>query len=452
MCSCPPFECMCNKSRPAFKSYLPAYDMFKESLQPPAPFTQINITNAYPSGTGPSLDLFLHGGGDNGRPARRGCGMGMVESPRLLPNPVAFGQGARSFPALNVRSPLATAGGEQGFCDSPQYRLRDNSCIDNAVSSLGGTEMRVLRDTNLLQHRPSELLPQARFPGESVGDGAPPPPPQPLLLEDRFSASSSSTTAGFLSSSAETLFGSLSRMDDLYSMPGLKTEPLDSQDSFPCASQSQSPEAGGSQQGSSLLKPPAPDGTRPVGPTDEDSLFANSSCAKGGTPSLSSPQLLGSQTPDSLLDTSHADACGLLSSSHTPTTPTQFGKKFEELRPVPQRQFPGDHGPRSAFDLLHNTIFFRDDLPNPGASATRMREPSTSVIPYGQQYAGTSTPQMHMRTDTQMATCPASNDSSGSWYGRCPTECFQHTQATQSYSNLYKQACNHSINITLTYN
>ena len=45
MCSCPPFECTCSKSR-SYKGFLPTCDIFNDSFQSPACVTQININNS----------------------------------------------------------------------------------------------------------------------------------------------------------------------------------------------------------------------------------------------------------------------------------------------------------------------------------------------------------------------------------------------------------------------
>ncbi|KAK6179563.1 hypothetical protein SNE40_011891 [Patella caerulea] len=58
LCSCPPFECACGTNR-RYKDFLPTCDMFKDTFQPPAAITQINISNNY--NPQPTLDFTIHG-------------------------------------------------------------------------------------------------------------------------------------------------------------------------------------------------------------------------------------------------------------------------------------------------------------------------------------------------------------------------------------------------------
>ena len=463
LCSCPPFECTCNKSRPGYKSLLPPYDMLKDSLPPPPSFTQINITNNYPPPTGgPSLDLFLRGS-NTGVPPRQGYGM--MDNPRLLGPAVSVGQGAASGSPVNAR---AAAGGEASAFDVPSCRQRvpthpDSSMCAATLGHAAGLGDGRPRAATPLAHR-SEL-PPGRFLCEQQGSES-----ESLLLGDRLLSGGS--TSHFLSPSTEALFGGPSRMEELCTVPpGVKTEPQDTHSAF--RPDSRPLAATDSSASTSAMGDPAMDISRHLTPPagcGGETMFSGGSGGGGvGGPGPSSlPHLLASRSPDSMLDVPDSDAAftAMTSPVHghaQVATPTLQDKRFEELRPVQHKLFPGQQGPRTAFDVLHNPVFFRDDMHHPGLSSSsasslsslsRPRENTLAGNFFGQQEAiAAPHAPMPMRSDAPVTQHPGVSEVGSPWYGRCPSDCFQRPpQGSQPYPGMYKQACNHSINITLTYN
>ena len=423
--------------------------MLKEPLLPPPPFTQINITNAYaPPAGGPSLDLFLRGSNTNNPPRQN---YGMMDNPRLFGPAVSVGQGM-------VRMP---AGSEASAFDVPSCRQRVPGHLDSsmcaATSGSGGgvVDARPRALSPPLSHR-HDLSP--RFLCEQQGSES-----EPSLLGERLSGaptstSTSTSTSTFLTPSTEALFGGPSRMEELCTAPGVKTEPQDAARNAFCAD-SRSLVGADSASSARSAMGTALDISRHLSSSvgcGGEALFGGG----GGAGPSSLTHLLTAHSPDSVLDVPDSDAAySVLPSpvhSHAQApTPTLPDKRFEELRPVQQKLFPGQQAPRTAFDVLHNPAFFRDDAHHPGLpSSSRPRENTLAGLNlFGQQEAITGPHgPVPMRSEPPMAQHPGVGEAGSPWYGRCTSDCFQRPQGSQPYSNMYKQACNHSINITLTYN
>lgn len=426
LCSCPPFECTCNKSRPSYKSFLPTYDLFKEPLQTVGPFTQINITNAYPIGPGPSLDLFLHGA-DSSRQSR-GCNFSMGDNKRLMTPAVSISQANLPFSQIN---PRASASPEVSGFENVQYQPRD-TFTQNAMVADGEHSS---RDVTPMQQR-LELSPH--FLGEqSSSDGAPP------LLGDRL-AGGPCATSGFLSASTEALFGGLPRVDDVYTVPRLKSEPQDLQHSF-CGENRQHDIT--ISQCDSLQSQTT--NQRHVSHSGEENIVLTNSCRKVTVSSVANSQVLGLHTTERTVNSSsHSNSFGDVSPTNPGQGHGQFDKKFEELRPVRQRE----QHPRTAYDILHNPLYYRDDPTMHASNYTRTKELSSGGLTHAQQYTGSTSGLMHMRNDNQVTSNQMGGENGSPLYGRCQSDCLQRSQSSQPYTNLFKQPCNHSINITLTYN
>ncbi|KAL8606368.1 hypothetical protein ACOMHN_020522 [Nucella lapillus] len=477
LCSCPPFECTCSKSRPAYKSFLPPFNMMQDPLPPhpppPPPITQINITNAYPSPhPGSSLDLFLRGSGSNVvAPApRHSYGDGSNIPPRFAGPAMSVGQGVVNLSPVSLRMP---AGQDSNTHPDPaQCRQRVPGFWDTPLSSsggwggAGGGDCRPARDTtaSFLPHPPHHHSSPVPPPYSSFV-GEPPqanPDAESALLGDRLAAASS--TSSFLSSSTEALFGGPSRMEELCTAPPVKTEPRDPSSAF-CAD---------NRQGN-VVDPSTPstvmDSSLAIHRQLNPSSAADTTPLPGGCnpepPSLSH-FLTTSRSPTSVLELTDSDVYNVIPPSpavHTPahpiptptTTPTLSDKRFEELRPVQHKQIGNQQAPRTALEVLQNPTFFREDQVHSGQSLSKPRDFPATGSACGQPEAVSpsshSAPLPGGAVTNQHA---ALGDSLGApWYGRCPSDCYQRPQpSSQPYSNVYKQqACNgHSINITLTYN
>ena len=246
-------------------------------------------------------------------------------------------------------------------------------------------------------------------------------------------------------------------MEELCTAPGVKTEPQDAHSPF-CAENR--PLVTDSASSTSAVDPTLDIGrhlTPSVGGPGE-TMFPGGGGGGGSGPS-SMPHLLTSRCSDSVLDAPDSDVAysAMASPAHSHAqapTPTIQDKRFEELRPVQHKLFPGQQAPRTAFDVLHNPVFFRDDMHHAGLpSSSRPRENTLMGNFFGQQDAiAAPHAPMPMRSDPPMTQHPGVGEVGSPWYGRCPGDCFQRPQGSQPYPGMYKQACNHSINITLTYN
>ena len=491
LCSCPPFECTCDKSRAAYKPFLPPYGMMhgdplahSHPPPPPPPITQINITNAYPPHPGgSSLDLFLRGPHSTsavppymGATDSAGCSSNI--SPRLLGPSVSVGQGTVSVstPAAGVVRVPSGSGSADVFDPSQRVPSLAESHPAHTPHSWGSGEP-----------RPRVVSTASTPPSSSHGQNLSPPAftdqqaEEPELVEERLAGQSATTppsSSTFLSPSTEALFEGPSRMEELCTAPEVKTEPLSSLctetrslaiGAVPCSSSSAVLDPslelarqmthvgegivhGGSRETPHFLtsRSPTASGLGSMSAPESDSSMA--AAAYSSHVMTSSPILHPHQHP--LPQPQHPQG-------HTPTLQD---KRFEELRPVQQRQFPGQAAPKTAFDVLHHPGYFRDDPAIPGFSPSRLRtDPLGSLL--GPQ-DGNATGVSHGSAmiprsggggvgDLQPGVVGTGEMAGSSWYGRpgCPSDCYQRVQGSNPYtSGVYKQACNHSINITLTYN
>ncbi|XP_071118333.1 uncharacterized protein [Haliotis cracherodii] len=136
------------------------------------------------------------------------------------------------------------------------------------------------------------------------------------------------------------------------------------------------------------------------------------------------------------------------SDSHEATGSSSPPRRLEELKPVQQKSHPNE-APKTAFDVLQNS-FAHSNSKDTDIPWIRFREPpsfassSSSTPGYGN-----GNYRQLPKTDTQNANIHGNDGISR--LPRYHSDYLQH-QSNQSYQNIKQQLCNHSINITLTYN
>ncbi|KAL8582135.1 hypothetical protein ACOMHN_004054 [Nucella lapillus] len=435
LCSCPPFECTCIKSRSAYKSFRSSHDPGKDSFPPPLPITQINITNAYPPQTGgrPCLDLFFRGSTPSMAPRPA---YSMLDGSRFLNSSLSAGHGM-----VNIRGPSGSAVSAFGV---PSCRQRvSSSTHSSACVSSGSDPGRATGDGEAARPSGDRHAVSSTFPNEPRSAES-----QRALFGGRVS-DSSSTTSTFLSSSREALFEGPSRMEELCSVPEVKEERQEASSAFcpiskPAVDADRGAFSCARTMGTSLeacgqlisVLSSANDALYPL--EDSSSLL----------------HALWSQSPQAPLPDAAA-ATAILTfpiNSQASTTPSS-DKHFEELCTVEQKEFPGQQLPRTAYDVLHNPLF-RDD---PQTAAT-LTAPRPGDVTTGTGFSGqpemVNAPynMMPMRSDPAVLPYPGVGEAGAPWLGRHPGDYYQFPPSSQPYSSMYKQACNHSINITLTYN